>query len=117
MIAEHRDVYRVAPKANTFVVVTVVAFQQFHMRRRVMPRVQSRFRQVRVLSSLGVIHIVVRDNVPASRSSHHDILVAAPHDIVLDEIVGRAKINADEVSPTAWIRVRCLVDIRISELS
>ncbi len=44
VIAKHRDVYRVAPKAVALIVVTVVAFQQLHVRCRIMPGVQSGFR-------------------------------------------------------------------------
>src|SRR5260370_12533998 len=86
-IAEPGDVDGIAPAAVCPQVPGIISFQQLVVGRRHVVSVQRGLALIWIAVAVSVVHIVVTDDVPPARATHHHDLVRDPADVVLNQAV------------------------------
>src|SRR5262249_9693122 len=117
MIAENRVVYSVPPKIPAREIVRIVSLTKLHVARRHMLRVQTGLWQIGIVRPKRGIHIVIRKDVAAAATPHVYVLVAVQRDVVFYQTIRCQPLHIDNVTAAARIRIKCLVEERIPQLT
>ena len=115
VVAEDRDVDRVAPGIVAVEVERLVPFEELVVRASHVRGVQAGLHPGGGVIDPSVFHVVVPDDVPAAGGPHHHHLVHVPGDVVFEKVVGRVPGERKSVTASARRRRLRAVDVRVAD--
>ena len=117
VIAEERQVDRIAVRIVAVRIMGQIAFEQHLMGAGHVRSVDANFHPGRIVKIERIVGVVVRDDTAGSRRSKHHILANIAKNIVFDQNFRRTGGEADSISGSARLGPRAGVNIGVANLN